>query len=131
MRRMGVACLAPDINASIADFTVEETKDGFAVRYALAALKSVGEGAMERLVAERDGEGPYKGIDDFAHRVDPRALTKRQLETLAAAGAFGSFDLHRAGVFACAETILAGAARVFALLVCGLYGLIGGEDAKE
>ena len=131
MRRMGVACLAPDINASIADFSVEETNGGFAVRYALAALKSVGEGAMERLVAERDGEGPFKGIDDFAHRVDPRALNKRQLETLAAAGAFDSFDLNRAGIFACAETILATAARVHDQKISGQHGLFGGEDAAE
>jgi DNA polymerase-3 subunit alpha len=131
MRRMGVACLPPDINASIADFSVEETKDGFAVRYALAALKSVGEGAMERLVAERDADGPFKGLDDFAHRVDPRALNKRQLETLAAAGAFDSFDLNRAGIFACAETILATAARVNDQKVSGQHGLFGGEDAKE
>ena len=131
MRRMGVTCLAPDINASIADFSVEETKDGFAVRYALAALKSVGEGAMERLVAERDGEGPFKGVDDFAHRVDPRALNKRQLETLAAAGAFDSFDLNRAGIFACAETVLATAARVHDQKTSGQHGLFGGEDAKE
>ncbi|MES2044842.1 MAG: DNA polymerase III subunit alpha [Pseudomonadota bacterium] len=131
MRRMGVGCLPPDINASIADFSVEETKDGFAVRYALAALKSVGEGAMERLVAERDAQGPFKGIDDFAHRVDPRALNKRQLETLAAAGAFDSFDLNRAGIFACAETILATAARVNDQKVSGQHGLFGGEDAKE
>jgi len=131
MRRMGVACLPPDINASIADFSVEETRDGFAVRYALAALKSVGEGAMERLVAERDADGPFKGVDDFAHRVDPRALNKRQLETLAAAGAFDSFDLNRAGIFACAETILATAARVNDQKVSGQHGLFGGEDAKE
>ncbi|MDB5708107.1 MAG: polymerase subunit alpha [Sphingomonas bacterium] len=131
MRRMGVTCLAPDINASIAEFSVEEIKDGFAVRYALAALKSVGEGAMERMVAERDADGPFKGVDDFAHRVDPRACNKRQLETLAAAGAFDSFDLNRAGIFACAETILATAARVNDQKVSGQHGLFGGEDAAE
>jgi DNA polymerase-3 subunit alpha len=131
MRRMGVTCLPPDINASIAEFSVEETKDGFGVRYALAALKSVGEGAMERLVAERDAQGTFAGIDDLAHRVDPRMLNKRQIETLAGAGAFDSFDLNRAGIFACAETILATAARVHDQKVSGQHGLFGGEDAAE
>jgi DNA polymerase-3 subunit alpha len=131
MRRMGVSCLAPDINASVAEFSVEETKDGFGVRYALAALKSVGEGAMERLVAERDAQGAFAGIDDLAHRVDPRMLNKRQIETLAGAGAFDSFDLNRAGIFACAETILATAARVHDQKVSGQHGLFGGEDAAE
>ena len=53
----------------------------------------------------------FTGLDDFAHRVDPRLLNKRQLETLAAAGAFDAIDPNRAGVFAVAETILAVAAR--------------------
>src|SRR3569623_219602 len=50
MRRLDVALLPPDVNASLAEFDVQETGEGLAVRYALAALKSVGEGAMERLV---------------------------------------------------------------------------------
>src|SRR3546814_6663138 len=58
MRRLGVACLAPDLNASEASFSVEPHEDGYAVRYALAALKGVGERAMEELVAERRADGP-------------------------------------------------------------------------
>ena len=110
MRRMDVAVLPPDINASGADFHVEATADGLAVRYALAALKSVGEGAMERLVEERRA-GAFGSLDDLATRVDPRLLNKRQLETLAAAGAFDALAPNRAGVFAVAETMLAVAAR--------------------
>ncbi|MEO5867037.1 MAG: DNA polymerase III subunit alpha [Sphingomonas sp.] len=132
MRRLGVACLPPDINASEAEFTVEEDASGkVAVRYALAALKSVGEGAMERLVAERDEHGAFADIDDLAHRVDPRMLNKRQVETLAAAGAFDSLTSNRAGLFACAETVLATAARVNDQKVSGQHGLFGGDDAKE
>ncbi|WP_343892895.1 DNA polymerase III subunit alpha, partial [Sphingomonas oligophenolica] len=131
MRRMGVECLAPDINASEAEFSVESTANGLAVRYALAALKSVGEGAMERLVAERDENGPFRSLDDLAHRVDPRIFNKRQLETLAAAGAFDSIDPNRAGIFATAETILATAARVHGMRASGQGGLFGGADAVE
>src|SRR3546814_15607475 len=59
MRRLGVACLAPDLNASEASFSVEPPEDGYAVRYALAALKRVGERAMEELVAARRADGQF------------------------------------------------------------------------
>jgi len=131
MRRMGVACLPPCINHSEAEFSVENTEDGLAVRYALAALKSVGEGAMEKLVAERTENGAFDTLDDLARRVDPRLLNKRQLETLAAAGAFDSIDPNRAGIFATAETILATAARVHDMKTSGQGGLFGTADAVE
>src|SRR3546814_5072976 len=65
MRRLGVACLAPDLNASEASFSVEPHEDGYAVRYALAALKGVGERAMEELVAERRADGPFTSLSDL------------------------------------------------------------------
>ncbi|MBY0583201.1 MAG: DNA polymerase III subunit alpha, partial [Sphingomonas sp.] len=128
MRRMGVAVLPPCINASAAEFVVEPTSDGLAVRYALAALKSVGEGAMERLVVERDERGPFLSLDDLATRVDPRLLNKRQLETLAAAGSFDGIDLNRAGIFASAETILAVASRLHDQRTSGQGGLFGDAE---
>ena len=118
----------PDINRSQAEFDVEQTDDGLVVRFALAALKSVGEGAMERLVEERDTNGLFTSIDDLATRVDPRLVNKRQLETLAAGGAFDSLDANRAGVHAVAETILAVAARTHEQKTSGQGGLFGGED---
>ncbi len=125
MRRMQVTCLPPDINRSGADFEVEDTDDGLAVRYALAALKSVGEGAMDKLVAEREANDDFASVDDLAHRVDPRLVNKRQLETLAAAGAFDALDTNRAGIFAVAETILAVAARTHDARTSGQGGLFG------
>jgi DNA polymerase III subunit alpha len=127
-RRLGVTILAPDINASEADFDVEVREDGPAVRYALAALKSVGEGAMDRLVDERRASGAFRSLDDLAHRVDPRLLNKRQLETLAAGGAFDSLEPSRAGAFAVAETMLAVAARAHDQRTSGQGGLFGGES---
>jgi len=128
MRRLGVPIAGPDINRSQAEFDVEQTDDGLVVRFALAALKSVGEGAMERLVEERDTNGLFTSIDDLATRVDPRLVNKRQLETLAAGGAFDSLDPNRAGVHAVAETILAVAARTHDQKTSGQGGLFGGED---
>ena len=121
MRRLGVPCLPPDINASDAEFSVEEVS----VRYALGALKGVGEKAMEQLVAERERNGPFKSLDDFADRVDPKLLNRRQLESLAAGGAFDSIEPERAGVHAAAETILSHAATVASARESGQGGLFG------
>ncbi|MFC3580779.1 DNA polymerase III subunit alpha [Sphingomonas hylomeconis] len=131
MRRLDVACLPPCVNNSEAEFSVEATEDGFAVRFALAALKGVGEGAMEKLVIERKQNGYFASIDDFARRVDPRLLNKRQLEGLAGAGAFDGMNDNRAGIFAVAETLLATAARTQEAKISGQGGLFGGDEAAE
>ncbi len=123
-RRAGVTLLPPCVNASLADFDVQVNGEELGVRYALGALKSVGEGAMEKLVAER-AAGRFASLDDIATRVDPRLLNKRQLETLAAAGAFDGIDPNRAGVHAVAETILAVAARTHSQKISGQGGLFG------
>jgi DNA polymerase III subunit alpha len=107
MGRSGVKCLPPCINASSADFIVEDAGGVRAVRFALAALKGVGEKAMEAVVAARDAGGPFKSLADFAHRVDPKLLNKRQLESLIAAGAFDAIEPGRAGVHMLAEALLA------------------------
>jgi len=121
MRRGGIDYLPPDINASQAHFTVEKG----AVRYALGALKGVGEKAMEALVEERDRGGPFKSLEDFATRIDPRQLNRRQLESLAGAGAFDSIKPERAAVYAAAETILAHAASAHDQRESGQAGLFG------
>ena len=130
MRRGAVACLPPDINASHAFFTVENGPEGNSVRYALGALKGVGEKAMEALVEERERGGPFTSLEDFASRIDPRLLNRRQLESLAAAGAFDSIKPDRPAVFAAAETILAHAASAHDQRSSGQAGLFGGNSAE-
>ena len=126
MRRGEVECLPPDINASDAHFTVENG----AVRYALGALKGVGEKAMDELVAERSSGGPFKSLEDFAARIDPRLLNRRQLESLAGAGAFDALKNERAAVFDAAETILAHAASAQEQRETGQAGLFGVNSAE-
>jgi DNA polymerase-3 subunit alpha len=126
MRRGGIECLPPDINASHAFFTVEDGK----VRFALGSLKGVGEKAMEALVAERERGGPFTSLEDFAARVDPRLLNRRQLESLAGAGAFDSIKPERAALFAAAEMILAHAASAHDQRESGQAGLFGGGSAE-
>jgi len=126
MRRGEVECLPPDINSSHAFFTVENG----AVRYALGALKGVGEKAMESLVEERERNGPFASLEDFAARIDPRLLNRRQLESLAGAGAFDSIKSERASVFAAAETILAHAASAEDQRTSGQAGLFGASSGE-
>ncbi|HUP66621.1 MAG TPA: DUF655 domain-containing protein, partial [Sphingomicrobium sp.] len=126
MRRGEVECLAPDINASNAFFTVENG----AVRYALGALKGVGEKSMEALVEEREQAGPFASLEDFAARIDPRLLNRRQLESLAGAGAFDGIKPDRPAVFAAAETILAHAASAQEQRISGQAGLFGTNSAE-
>jgi DNA polymerase-3 subunit alpha len=129
MRRMGVPCLPPCVNASGAEFGVEEVS----VRFALGALKGVGEKAMEQLCEERAANGPFTDLDNFADRIDPRLLNRRQLESLAGAGAFdglaGTGADGRAGVFAAAETILAHASSAADARTSGQGGLFGEAGA--
>uniref|UniRef100_UPI0028BF3221 DNA polymerase III subunit alpha n=1 Tax=Sphingobium sp. TaxID=1912891 RepID=UPI0028BF3221 len=138
MRRMGLACLAPDINRSLADFSVDaveydgdDPRLGFAVRYALGGLKGVGEKAMEQLVAEREAGGPFKSLDDFADRIEPRLLNRRQLESLAAAGAFDDVHPDRAGVHAAAEMILSVASSAAEARESGQGGLFGDVETPH
>jgi DNA polymerase III subunit alpha len=107
-RRLDVAVAPPCINRSEAAFSVEAAGDGsLAVRFGLGALKGVGERAMEELVAERRANGRFASLDDFAGRVDPRLINRRQIEALAAGGAMDSLVDDRAAVFAGAELLLA------------------------
>jgi DNA polymerase-3 subunit alpha len=134
MRRMGLSCLPPDINRSAANFTVEPDPDDPAarvVRYALGGLKSVGEKAMETLVEERTRGGPFRDLDDLAGRLEARLLNRRQLESLAAGGAFDGLNLDRAVVHAAAETILSVAAKAAETRQSGQGGLFGGDEAPH
>ncbi len=104
--KIGVELLPPDITRSSAEFAVERTADGKkAIRYALAAIKGVGREAMNRLVEEREANGPYKTLFDVGERLDQRVINKRLLESLAKAGAFESLNKNRAQTFAAIEAL--------------------------
>jgi DNA polymerase-3 subunit alpha len=105
-QRLGIKVEAPSINRSGSSF---EVADG-TIYYALAALKGVGQQAVE-LIVEARKSGLFTSLADFAARVNPRAINKRVIESLAAAGAFDTLDSNRARVFAGAEAILAACQR--------------------
>ena len=105
--RLGIDLLPPDINRSNADFSVEQAEDGKpAIRYALAALKNVGAAAMNGIVDERNENGPYSDLFDLAQRVDARMVNKRQLESLARAGAFDAICDNRGQAFDAVEYLI-------------------------
>ena len=86
-KRMGLQVLGPDVNESFYKFTVNEN---YAVRFGIGAVKGVGMGAVETIIANRKS-GIYKSIFDLAKRVDLRAANKKAIENLALAGGFDSF----------------------------------------
>ncbi|APZ98374.1 DNA polymerase III subunit alpha [Sphingopyxis sp. QXT-31] len=127
MRRLNVGIAPPSINDSEADFSVGEADGELAVRYALGALKGVGEKAMEALVAERRAHGDFASLDDFAGRIDPKQLNRRQIEALAGAGAFDPVEPERPRAYAGAEALLACANNSAHERSTGQGGLFGGD----
>jgi DNA polymerase III subunit alpha len=97
-RRMGVTVLGPDINESVSGFTVNKQGQ---IRFGLSALKGVGEGPVEEILAERDKDGHFTDVFDFLKRLDSKAANKKVLESLVLGGALDCFgDIHRAQYFA-------------------------------
>ena len=128
-RRGGVDVRAPDINRSEAEFTVERTDEGYAVRYALAGIRNVGEKAMEALVAEREARGWFEKLQDLFERMPKGSMNSRQLEGLVCAGALDGLEPDRAKLFANIDMLLAVADAANRERESGQAGLFGGEDA--
>jgi DNA polymerase-3 subunit alpha len=95
-RDMGIKVLPPDVNESQKDFAVV---DG-GIRFGLAAIKNVGEGAVESIIAVRNDGGKFRSFFDFCRRIDLRKVNKRMLEGLIKAGAFDSTGARRAQLMA-------------------------------
>ncbi|RTZ99557.1 MAG: DNA polymerase III subunit alpha, partial [Deltaproteobacteria bacterium] len=85
-QRQGIEVLPPDINKSETTFTVEGGK----IRFGLVAVKNVGEGAIEAMIAERSEKGPFSSLFDFCERMDLTKSNKRVIESLIKSGAFDS-----------------------------------------
>jgi DNA polymerase-3 subunit alpha len=121
-QRLGIKVEAPSVNRSGATFEVNEKT----IYYALAALKGVGGHAVD-LIVEARKEGAFTSLADFAARVNPRAINKRVVESLAAAGAFDTIDANRARVFAGADAIVAACQRGHEASTSGQNDMFGGS----
>ena len=132
VQRMGIRLLPPGLNKSDVVFTVAaeatEQNEG-AIHYALAAVKNVGREAMAAVVAERQTNGPFKNVWDFAGRLDPRQINKRQVENLARAGAFDDLNPNRAQMLAAADILLRFACHAAEERDSAQVSMFGGDDA--
>ncbi len=120
-RSMGIEVLVPDINLSASDFTAvrpaararargeasarDRARTGV-IPFGLSAIRNVGEGLVERIVGERDANGPFLDFYDFCRRVDPVVLNKRTVESLVKAGAFDSLGHPRQGLCLVLEQVV-------------------------
>ena len=125
-KRMGVPILPPDMNRSSLKFTPE---GGSSIRYGLAAIKNVGEGAMALAIAERERNGDFSSLEDICSRVDSRIANRKILESLVKAGAFDFLGRDRAELFACTEETLASAASSHRDRASGQVSLFGDMPA--
>ncbi len=122
--RLGIKVEPPSINRSAVEFEVADNT----IFYALAALRGVGRQAVESVIAAR-GDKPFASLADFSHRINPKSVNKRVLESLAAAGAFDTIEPNRARAFAACDTLLATAQRTHDDAARGQSELFGGAAA--
>ncbi|MFM2308709.1 MAG: hypothetical protein RLY87_829 [Chloroflexota bacterium] len=138
--KLGVAVLRADINASSADFSIEELDDQGenadarrGIRFGLAAIKNVGEGPVEALVTAR-ADQPFTSLEDFCDRVDAKLINKRVIESLIKAGAFDALPGTRRQKLAVLDQVIdAGTAaqKARATGQSSLFDLMGGGVAQD
>ena len=96
-KAMGIATLGPDVNESYQKFGVNQKGE---IRFGLAAIKGLGDGAALAIIAEREKNGPYKDIYDFAQRISFSSINRKAFESLALSGGFDGFGIRREAFFA-------------------------------
>ena len=95
-KAMGIECLGPDVNESRQKFSVNSHG---AIRFGLAAIKGMGDGAAQAIIDEREQNGPYKDIFDLAQRVNLSSVNRKGFESLTLSGGFDSFGIKRESYF--------------------------------
>src|SRR5437016_5377202 len=148
-KRMGITILPPDVNRSGLKFVPEavaavagrgeievdygtaaaDDRGYTAIRFGLAAIKNVGEGAMELAIRERERDGDFKSLEDFCSRLDSRIANRKMLESLVKCGAFDFLHCERAELFACIDDALASSSVAHRDRMEGQVSLFG--DAHE
>src|ERR1035441_3318825 len=127
-REVGIEVLQPDVNESGVFFA--PARDGKAIRFGLAAIKGVGEAAVEAILKARNESGKFKTLSELCERVDGRTLTRKPLEALIKTGACDAFGQTRATLFAQIERTLARAASILSDKQKGQSSLFGALEEK-
>ena len=128
-RAFGIEVLQPDVNESGVFFA--PARDGKAIRFGMAAIKGVGEAAVEAILKARNESGKFQTLSELCERVDGRTLTKKPLEALIKTGACDSFGQTRATLFAQIERTLARAASILSDKQKGQSSLFGALEEKS
>ena len=133
-REMGLRVLPPDVNQSDIYFTVVPgaTAGGGSIRFGLAAIKNVGEGAVEAVLLARKGE-PFRSLYDFCERVDLKAVNRRVVESFIKSGSFDSLDPRRSALFAAIDRCMEAGQKSQRDREQGqsnLFGMLGGDPGS-
>ncbi len=123
-RHLGVEVLPPSINRSEAHFTVENGR----IRFGLGAIKGLGLGAIECIVAARATKGAFTSLFDLSVAIDPRQVNRKALESLVRAGALDEIEGHRAQMLEALDAAIQYANRVIADRTAGQNSLFGGPS---
>jgi DNA polymerase-3 subunit alpha len=123
--RLGIEVVAPSVQTSFRQFETGENR----IYYSLAAIKGVGEGAVEHIVTVRDGK-PFTSLEDFCLRIDPKQINRRVLESLINAGAFDCFGRDRAEMIGGLDRIIGYSQRAQESRVTGQSDMFGSGGAS-
>mgnify|MGYP005796700955 CR=1 FL=1 len=123
-RELGIKVLPPDVNESGAYFTVA----GRNIRFGLTAIKNIGAKFISLLVAERESNGPFRGLEEFCRRMSGKELNRRAVESLIKSGALDSLGLKRRAMLQMLDLILESIAADGRGNIAGQYDLFGIEE---
>ena len=126
-KELGIPVLPPDINHSYDTFTVE----GEAIRFGLGAVKNVGRGLIRSIVAKRDQNGPFTGLENFIQRMGENELNKRAVENFIKCGAMDCFGYHRSELLAVYDTMMDSIAESRKKNLDGQMGLFSMLSAED
>ncbi len=126
-RHHEIDLVPPSVQHSQIGFSVKDKR----IHYALAAIKGVGEGAVEQIITEREENGEYSSLTDFFSRVESRQLNRRTVENLICAGAFDYFGHPREALLGGLERLIGHATRTASDRQLGQSDMFGGEQASQ
>ena len=126
-REMGIQVLPPDVNESFKDFTVVEN----CIRFGLAAVKNVGQSAIEAILKAREKQKRFSSLHEFCQKVDQRTVNKRVIESLIKCGAFDSTGAKRWELMNDLADVMESAQRIQKDRELGQKGLFGFDEIYE
>ena len=126
-RELGIRLLPPDVNESEANFTVS----GDNIRFGLVAIKGIGWGVINGLVAERELGGPFRSFEEFCRRMAGKELNRRAIDSLIRAGAFDSLGCKRRALTQIAGPVIDSVNRAQKENISGQFDLFGDGGGEE